>query len=82
MSVGEPLQAGHVQGGELIPSQTEPLHPPEPLQGWRYAAEQVEGQAQVGQGLQRAQVSRQGVQRVTIQKQGLQAGEEEMARGG
>lgn len=79
---GQPLQSGHIQDRELVPCQTEPLHASEFLQDGRDAAEAVEGQAEVGQSLQRAQLRRQRTQEVTVQEKSLQAGGEEDKQSG
>lgn len=82
MTGRQPLQPGHIQGRELVPCQTEPLHTPELLHDGRHAAEAVEGQAEVGQVVQKAQVHGQRTQKVTIQEESLQAGTQQQDRGG
>lgn len=71
----QPLQAGNIQKRQLVPSQAESLQASELLQhGW-YAGETVEGQAKVGEALQRSQLPRQSAQTVTVQEESLQAGD-------
>lgn len=70
----QPLQPSYIQDRELVPCQTESLHASELLQDGGDATETVEGQAEVGQALQRAQLHRQKTQKVTIQEKSLQAG--------
>lgn len=72
----QPLQSHHVQDRELVPCQTQSLHAFQSLQERRYAAEGVEGQAEVGQTLQRAQLHGQSGQWVTVQEKSLQTGHE------
>lgn len=74
MASRQPLQSSHIQDRELVPCQAESLQSPELLQDGGDAAETVEGQAEVGQALQRAQLHGQRTQKVTIQEKSLQAG--------
>lgn len=69
----KPLQSGHVQDGELVARQTKPLQTSELLQDGGDAAKTVEGQAEVGQALQRAEIHGQRAQEVTVQEKSLQA---------
>lgn len=81
MASRQPLQSGYIQDRELVPCQTESLHASELLQDGGHAAETVEGQAEVGQALQRAQLHGQRIQKVTIQEKSLQAGHSNETRG-
>lgn len=78
----QPLQSGYIQDRELVPCQTESLHASELLQDGGDAAEAVEGQAEVGQALQRAQLHGQRAQEVTVQEKSLQAGHGDKRRAG
>lgn len=78
----QPLQSGYIQDRELVPCQTESLHASELLQDGGDAAEAVEGQAEVGQALQRAQLHGQRAQEVTVQEKSLQAGHGNKRRAG
>lgn len=69
----QPLQPDHIQSRQLVPCQTESLHTSELLQDGRDAAETVEGQAEVGETLQRAELLGEGAQKVTVQEESLQA---------
>lgn len=72
MASRQPLQSGNIEDRELVPCQTESLHASEPLQDRRHADETVEGQAEVGQALQRYELCRQSTQKVAIQEKSLQ----------
>lgn len=78
---GQPLQSSYIQDRELVPCQAESLQASELLQDGGDAAETVEGQAEVGQSLQRAQLRRQRAQKVTIQEKSLQAAHNNKRRG-
>lgn len=47
----QPLQAGHIQDGHLVPCQAESLQASELLQHGGHTGEGVEGQAEVGEAL-------------------------------
>lgn len=81
MSSGQPLQSGNIEYREMVPCQTESLHASEPLQDRRHADETVEGQAEVGQAVQRRELRRQGSQKVPIQEKSLQTRDNNETRG-
>lgn len=68
----QPLQSGYIQDRQLVPCQTESLHASELLQDGGDADKTVEGQAEVSQALQRAQLHRQRTQKITVQEKSLQ----------
>lgn len=70
----QPLQAGNIQKRHLVPRQAESLQASELLQHGGHAGETVEGQAEVGEALQRRQLPRQSAQAVAVQEESLQAG--------
>lgn len=74
MADRQPLQSGHVQDRQLVSSQAELLQDPQLLQDGRHTAEAVEGQAQVGQAFQEAQLSGQTAEKVPVQEESPQAG--------
>lgn len=78
----QPLQPSYIQDRELVPCQTEPLDTSELLHDGRHAAEAVEGQAEVGQALQKAQLHGQRTQKVPIQEKSLQAGTQQQDKRG
>lgn len=77
MASRQPLQAGHIQYGHLVPCQAESLQASELLQHGGHAGEGVEGQAKVGEGLQRRELPWQSAQAVSVQEESLQAGDTE-----
>lgn len=70
---GQPLEPGHVQDGQPVSGQAELLQATQLLQDGRDTAELVEGQPEVGQALQGAQLGGQRAQEVPVQEQGPQA---------
>lgn len=77
----QPLQSCHIQDRQLVSCQAELLQRPELLQDGRHTAEAVERQAQVGQALQGAQLSRQRAEEVPVQEESPQAGHKTRGRG-
>ena len=74
----EALQGQRLQA---VARHAELLHGGQPLQDLRHVAELVEGQPQVAQPLQGAQLAGQGVQAVTVQQERLQTGQDKRGRG-
>lgn len=62
----QPLQSGNIEDREKVPCQTESLHASEPLQDRRHADETIEGQAEVGQAIQKRKLRRESTQKVPI----------------
>lgn len=72
MASRQPLQSGNIEDREMVPCQTESLHASELLQDRRHADETIEGQAEVGQAVQRCKLRGQSTQKVPIYEKSLQ----------
>lgn len=71
----QPLQPSHIQDRQLVSCQAELFQASQLLQDRRDTAETVEGQAEVGEALQRAQLCRKRAYNVPVQEESLQAGQ-------